>query len=193
MVGVSRGKMPSPFNKQYELRHVWLMAAVAEDRGEIDASGTVNLPQPYDLLFFPSCLSESSLETGAWLVSLGETIVFRAFTIAGARASASAGARASASAGARAAASMTFSNDEACDMVRAGEIRDAMRAAVTASSVPPDAAFGYDAVSISSLRSASTMGSIRSRAACSGLVVIMISFSSKLSSLGCIELSRAHM
>src|SRR6266849_10648264 len=192
MVGVSRGKMPSPFNKQYELRHVWLMAAVAEDRGEIDASRAVNLPHPYDLLFFPSGLSESSLETDAWLVSLGETIVFRAFTIAGARASASAGARASASAGARAAASTAFSNDDACDTVRAGEIRDAIRAAVIASSVP-DAAFGYDAVSISSLRSASTMGSIRSRAACSGLVVIMISFSNILSSLGCIELSRAHM
>src|SRR5215472_11626444 len=119
-------------------------------RGEINVVKAVTLPHPYDLRFFLSCLSVSSLEADSCLASPGDTIVFRAFTTAGARASASAGARASAIAGARATASMTFSNDEAWDRPYAGEIKDALRAVVTASSVP-------DAVSSSSLISASTM------------------------------------
>src|SRR5260370_35812823 len=131
------------------------LAAVSEARAGRNTFRSVNRLHPFMCLvvvYCHSCLSDPSLEPDSWPVSFGETRVSRAFTIAGARASASAGARASASAWARAAAGMTLSNEDACDTVRAGEIRDAINASVRAAVIAPsvrDAAFGCDAVSSS--------------------------------------------
>src|SRR5258706_2032164 len=180
MLGVSRGKMPSPSNKQDELHNMWLMTSETAAREGRDAIRSVNLPHPCMCLvvvYSPSCLSEPLLEADFWLVFFGAAILLKAVTSAGARASASAGARALASAGARASASKAASIGDACDTVRARvPISVSARAVVTASSAR-DAAFGCDPVSIISFRSASSTGSIRSwLAACPELVVMMISF-----------------
>src|SRR6266446_5545359 len=159
---VSRGKMPSPFNKRDELHHMWPMAACSfRNQGNVDAIRPINLPHPcmgLVVVYAPSCLSESSPEADSWPAFCEAAILLKASTSAGAIASASAGAIASASAGASADTSKALSNGDACDMVRARSVITVLaRATLTASSVR-DAAFKLDPpVAISALITASNI------------------------------------
>src|SRR5260370_635320 len=113
----------------------------------------------------------------SWLVCFGAAILLKAVTSAGARASASAGVRALAGAVARAATSKDLAYGDASDTVRARITISASAIAVVTASSARDTAFGFDSISIISLRSSSSTGSRRSwLVACPELVVMMLSF-----------------